>query len=666
MNPPPREQSARLRLLVVGNGMASFGLLRKLVSLGAHEKLAITVVGDEPRPAYDRVHLTDFFSGKQPEELLLASAEWYSDQGIKLVTGDRVESLDRQSHHVATASGRTIAYDQCVLATGSRPFVPPIEGVDLPKVFVYRTIEDLEEIRACAEHCHTAAVMGGGLLGLEAAKALYDLGLRTKVFEMAPNLMPRQLDAKCAELLKAEIESLGVEVHLLKTTERVSQCGTQLEIGFAHSDSLQTDMLVISAGIRPRDELAREANLVCGQRGGIVVDKHLQTSDPRVYAIGECACFEDKVYGLVGPCYQMAEVLAANLHSVLSGETMTAAFEGASEAAQLKLMGVEVSTLGTPIGQQEDCELVAHRLDDSARTLMVQRRRVVGAIGVGPWPEREQIADLIGTGKKVSTRQIKSFETGAELWPNRQPVPVANWSDSAIVCSCLSINRGQLSAAIACGYCEIDQLSAATGASTVCGSCRPLLASLLGSPARQVEVVGWRSLLAASALAALLVIAYLFADPVPFAESVQTAWRAVDVLWRESFAKQITGFTLLGMSVIALLLSLRKRLNWFRFGDYGFWRSLHGILGLLTLVGFFVHTGLHLGSNFTFVLALVFLALNLLGSVTGVFAALESKLQGELAEKVRLWRPRLTRMHIWLFWPLPVLILFHVISVYYY
>ena len=666
MHVPHDTTDKRLQLLVIGNGMASFALLKKLVSLGVHLDYRIVVVGDEPRPAYDRVNLTELFSGRTPEDLLLSPAEWYEENEIELITGDQVESIDRANHTVTTSTGIEIAYDFCVLATGSRPFVPPIEGADLPKVFVYRTIEDLAAIRACASQCQTASVMGGGLLGLEAAKALYDLGLETHVFEMAPGLMPRQLDASCAKMLKKEIEALGVQIHLLKTTERVSQKGEQLEIGFAQGDSLQCDMLVISAGIRPRDELARKADLECGPRGGIVVDQHMQTDDPRIYAIGECVSFHEKLYGLVGPCYQMADVLAENLTSMASGERMEAAFAGASEAAQLKLMGVEVATLGTPIGLQDDCVLISQTHESSARTLLVQRRRVVGAIGVGSWPEREQIADLISTKKKLSTRQIRSFEKSAELWPHREAVPVADWSDTSTVCSCLNVNRGTLSAAIHEGHCDIEQLAAATGASTVCGSCRPLLASLLGAPARQIEVPGWRSLLVASGVAVVLILGYLLADPLPFAESVQHTWHAIDWLWRESFAKQVTGFTLLGISVFALLLSLRKRWDWFRFGDYGFWRSLHGVVGMLTLFGFFVHTGLHLGSNFTFVLAVVFLALNLVGSFTGLFAAFESKARGQLAEQVRAWRPRLTQLHIWLFWPLPVLILFHIISVYYY
>lgn len=655
-----------LRLLIIGNGMVGHELVKRLIAAGANQRFDIKIIGEEPRPAYDRVHLSGLLNGMTADDLLLSPTEWYHKNGITLLTDQRVTMLNRAERRVLVDNGEEHKYDFCVLATGSRPFVPPVEGTNLPRVFVYRTIEDLAQIRACAEHCQSAAVMGGGLLGLEAAKGLLDLGLETHVLEMAPGLMPRQLDTDCAKALKAKVEALGVKVHLLRATQRISEQAGQLQVEFSQTDSLRTNMVVISAGIRPRDDLAQEAGLACGTRGGIAVDDHLQTNDPRIYAIGECASFDGRLYGLVGPGYQMASVLAENLAAISAGEPAQAAFTGASEAAQLKLLGVEVATLGIPIGQQDDCVLVSQQTAESARTLMMQRGRVVGAIGVGAWPEREQIADLISQRTRVSSRQIRRFDKTAELRPNRQPVPVDQWSEDATVCSCLNVSRGTLSCAIRDGHDQIEALSATTGASTVCGSCRPLLASLVGATAQPVEVPGWRTLLVASGFAAVLVLGYWAAEPIPFADTVQTSWQKVDFLWRDSFAKQVSGFSILAISVVGLLLSLRKRFNWFQFGSYGVWRSLHSILGVATLVGFLVHTGLRMGHNFTFVLAAVFLSLNFLGAFTGIAAALESRISAAWSQRLRTWRPWLARVHIWLFWPLPALVLFHIISVYYY
>lgn len=658
--------SQPIRLVIIGNGMVGHALVKKLIALGAGEQIHITVIGEESQPAYDRVHLTDLLHKGSADELSLAPQRWYEEQNIDLITSDRVESIDRTARQVCTQAGKTIAYDHCVLATGSHPFVPPIEGTQHSKVFVYRTIEDVQQICKCAEQSRIAAVMGGGLLGLEAAKALYDLGLKVHVFEMAPALMPRQLDATCAHVLRQEVEALGVEVHLVRTAQAIALAEEQLEITFSNAPPLRVDMLVLSAGIRPRDELARECSLACGERSGIAVDERLQTIDPRIYAIGECASVHGKTYGLVGPGYEMARVLAENLAASAQGLEAEARFTGASEAAQLKLLGVEVATLGTPIGQQRNCTLLSHESAKTARTLLLQGKRVVGAIGVGPWPEREPIADLIETGKPISARQLRRFESLGELRLRQRPVSVAQWPERATVCSCLRVNRGCLSKAMQDGHNTVALLAQATGASSVCGSCQPLLATLVGDSETTTEPVGRRSLLIASLVGVVAIFGYLLAEPLPFADSFASPWRKIDVLWRSSFAKQVSGFSLLGISLLGLLLSLRKRLSWFRLGQFGFWRAFHAVLGVATLVGFLVHTGLRMGHNFTFALALTFLALNLLGAFTGIVAALETRFTDAWAQRLRSWRPKLTRCHIWLFWPLPALLAFHIISVYFY
>ncbi|MEM6655819.1 MAG: FAD-dependent oxidoreductase, partial [Planctomycetota bacterium] len=282
-------------LVVVGAGMAAYELFRRLADAGALPGYSVTVVGEEPRPCYDRVNLTECFSAKQPDDLLLASADWYAENDIQLLTNVRVAEIDRQQRVIKGDDGREIPYQHLVLATGSTPFVPPIAGTDLEGVFVYRTIEDIDAIKAYAPKCSSAAVLGGGLLGLEAGKALYDLKLDAHVIEMAAGLMPRQLNADAATLLKQEVESLGVNVHVLRRTESIEADGDRRVINFHGHDPLEVDMVVISAGIRPRDDLARAADLEIGPRGGIVVDDKLATSDPQIYAIGECVCFDQQL-----------------------------------------------------------------------------------------------------------------------------------------------------------------------------------------------------------------------------------------------------------------------------------------------------------------------------------------------------------------------------------
>src|SRR5438067_1306622 len=294
-------------VVVVGNGMVGHRFCERLATHDRDRRLRIVCFGEERRAAYDRVHLTAYMSGKNADALVLADAAWYASCGITLHLGERVIEIDRTARIVVSSAGRRVAYDALVLATGSAPFVPAIPGVETPGVFVYRTIEDLDAIRAWSARARRAAVIGGGLLGLEAAKAVHDLGLEVHVVEFAPRLMPRQVDAAGGEVLRRKIAALGVHVHTGMQTQAILGTDAVTGLRFAAGDDLVVDMVVVSAGIRPRDELARTAGLEVGPRGGIVVDAQLRTSDPDVFCIGESALAGGMIYGLVGPGYEMAE-----------------------------------------------------------------------------------------------------------------------------------------------------------------------------------------------------------------------------------------------------------------------------------------------------------------------------------------------------------------------
>ena len=330
----------RRNVVVIGNGMVGQRFCEKLVESDVHHRYRITTFCEEPRAAYDRVGLTSFFAHRDAEQLMMTRMEWYRANGVELHIGDRANRIDRDHFTVSSELGVEIEYDAVVLATGSYPFVPPIPGIDKQGVFVYRTIEDLERIIAYGTRAKRAAVIGGGLLGLEAARAAYDLGLETHVIEFAPRLMPRQIDDAGSRILVDKIESLGVQVHLNKATKEVQGNGCVERMEFGDGESLDVDMIIVSAGIRPRDELARECGLEIGERGGVVVNDRLQTSDPDIYAIGEVVLHGGMIYGLVAPGYEMAESLARNL---CGGDER---FTGADLSTKLKLMGVDVASFG--------------------------------------------------------------------------------------------------------------------------------------------------------------------------------------------------------------------------------------------------------------------------------------------------------------------------------
>ena len=466
-----------MKVVVVGNGMAGQRFLEQLVSRMSGASPEVTVFCGEPRPAYDRVQLTSFFSGKSAADLSLVPAGFFEQHGIALRLGDKAVAIDRTRKLVRSARGHELPYDKLVLATGSYPFVPSLPGAEWPDCFVYRAIEDLEAIRAAAGRARVGTVIGGGLLGLEAAKALHDLGLETHVVEFAPRLMAVQLDDSGGRLLRRKIEALGVSVHVSKQTkEIVGGTGCRHKLLFADGAVLETDITVFSAGIRPRDQLARAAGLSIGERGGIVVNDHCQTSDPDIYALGECALWNGRIYGLVAPGYQMAEVAARQV----AGEE-GAQFLGADMSTKLKLMGVDVASIGDAHGATPNA-LNYVFIDEAAGTykkLVVSgdRKYLLGAILVGdaaeygsllqmalnPLPLPEHPEELILPAHEGARKGI-----GVEMLP-----------DSALVCSCNGVSKGKIIEAIGSGCASLGALKKETKAATSCGGCGPLAKQIL-------------------------------------------------------------------------------------------------------------------------------------------------------------------------------------------
>ena len=340
------------RIIVVGNGMVGYKFCEKLRKQGVAAE--VIVYGEEPRPAYDRVHLTSFFSGKTAEDLLMAPASWYEEHHIVLHTSELVTEIDRQQKTITTHTGKTDRYDYLVLATGSSPFVPNVKGVERDGVFVYRTIEDLNQIIDYGKKVTRAAVLGGGLLGLEAGKALVDLGLETHIVEFAPRLMPRQLDEQGSVILQHKLSQLGIAVHLNKSTKEIAGNGKLDGLEFMDGSFLPIEMLVISAGIRPRDEVAKGCGLEVHPRGGVVVNDFLQTNDENIFAIGEVAVHNNMVYGLVAPGYEMADIVVRQIAGDFSKT-----FQGFDMSTKLKLMGVDVGSFGDALGETPGCIPIA-------------------------------------------------------------------------------------------------------------------------------------------------------------------------------------------------------------------------------------------------------------------------------------------------------------------
>ena len=465
-------------------------VVEALVRRGATRTWDLVVVGEEPRPAYDRVHLSRLFEGADPSELDLADPDVMGDPAVTLLSGEQVVRLDRKARIATTNSGRQVPYDAAVLATGSAAFVPPVPGRDLPGCFAYRTVADVDAIREWANGRAHAVVVGGGLLGLEAANALRHCGVATEIVEIAQRLMPLQVDEAGGDLLRRRIEDHGLAVHTGTVLVSVVAGGDgrveAVDLAQAGDTSstarLATEMVVFAAGIRPRDELARECGLEVGERGGIVVDERCRTSDPSIYAVGECALAGGRVHGLVAPGYHMARVAA---ETICGGD---AAFDPGDTPTKLKLLGVDVASFGDAHAKTAGASTVAFT-DSIAR---VHRRlvtdtdgRLIGGVLVGDASGFDTMVavaagDIDAPDDPVSLLlpEGRGGELGAAV-AGASPL-----RPSATVCSCENVTAGEISDAIdqsiqSAGSADVATVKSCTRAGTGCGGCIPQITDLV-------------------------------------------------------------------------------------------------------------------------------------------------------------------------------------------
>jgi nitrite reductase (NADH) large subunit len=478
---------SKMKLVVIGNGMVGHRYIEDLVEKTDVANMDITVFCEEPRVAYDRVHLSSYFSHHTADELSLVKEGFYEKHGINMLIGERAITVNREKKIVYSSSGREIQYDKLVMATGSFPFVPPIKGRESKDCFVYRTIEDLKAIEACAKKSKVGVVIGGGLLGLEAAGALKALGVETHVVEFAPKLMAEQLDQAGGNQLRQKIESMGVQVHTSKNTLEIAPEGKEARnvMRFADGTELETDFIVFSAGIRPQDKLARDMKLDVAPRGGIAINDFCQTSDDSIYAIGECASWNETFYGLVAPGYKMATVAVDH---IVGNDSK---FEGADMSAKLKLLGVKVGSIGDANGRTPGCKSYVYQNEEQEvyKRLIVSEdnKKLLGAVMVGDTSDYGDLLQLMLNEIDLPEHPdalILPAHAGAE----KPTLGADALPESAVICSCFDVTKGKIAAAVAEGHHTIGDIKAVTGAGTGCGGCIPLVTSVLNAELEKAGV----------------------------------------------------------------------------------------------------------------------------------------------------------------------------------
>ena len=642
-------------LIVVGSGPVGVRFVQAMLKLNGN--LNIAVFGDEPWEPYNRVKLSSLVSGEVKEDSLYSSYDLSSYPGVSTFYNNRVMEIDRYNKRVVDSQGKRHSYDRLVLATGSRPHVPVVNGIDLKNVFTFRDLNDAQSLMGRSVRTRRTVIIGGGLLGLEAARAMQRYNTEVYVIEHSMWLMFRQLDNRAGSYLKRYVETLGINVRVGERVRKILGEEKVSGVQLSSDELIECDTVIIAAGIESNSMLAMDAGLHVAR--GIRVDDHMQTSDKDIFAIGECVEHRNKLYGLVAPGLEQAAVLAHHLN----GEK--AVYQGSVSATNLKVLDYPVFSVGNTGVSARAREVVIFQdhKKEIYRKIVVINGRIRGAVGIGEWPGVHRIQEAVEKQRRIWPWQISRFHDEGILWNDAAGENVIDWPAAATVCNCTGVTRGQLDDAMKRGATTVVQLANATGASTVCGSCKNLLADYAGGRASPEPVRAFKPVLLASMLAFVLALFALFLPSLDYATSVQSKWN-MDPLWRDGLIKQISGFSLLGLSVLVSFISLRKRVKRiFSLWDFAWWRLAHLIAGVVLMVLLLAHTGFRMGSNLNFYLMLVFCGLLLAGAVAGLVIGYEHKLSPRIAKQVRSYA---VWSHILLLWPLPALLGFHVLKTYYF
>ena len=472
---------SKQRLVVVGNGMAGARLVEDVLARGGGDRFEVVMFGDEPCGNYNRILLSNVMSrSHQPHEIFINPLEWYAEQGVKLHAGCRVSGIDRPGRRVFHGDGEETSYDSLVIATGSRALVPRFEGLQGENgeykdgVFVFRTLDDCRRIIDHSGRSRKAAVIGGGLLGLEAARGLQELGVEeVHVVHLVDHIMEMQLDGFGGGMLRRQLDDMGFHVHLGKNTKALLGNGRVTGLSFADGSELDCDMVIVAAGIRPNVGLARDAGLSVN-RGIVVGDDLCSPDDPSIYAVGECAEHRGRTYGLVAPLWEQTRVLADRL----AGRNPEAEYHGSKVATKLKVMGIDLSVMGDHETGEDDEEVrYVEEASGVYKKLVVRGGRLAGAILLGDTTRAADLLHLFDRGEALPERRSDLLfpgDGGASAAASIESLP-----DDAQICNCNGVSKGHLVAAVEGGCRSLKSLCENTRAGMGCGSCKTQVEALL-------------------------------------------------------------------------------------------------------------------------------------------------------------------------------------------
>jgi nitrite reductase (NADH) large subunit len=622
---------------------------------------SITLFGNEPYELYNRVQLSHLLSRSKDYAEIINHLPETTETFHLDYQQQQVVSIFPDVNQVLTQKGQLFKYDKLVIATGSKPHVPGIEGAELKGVYTFRNMRDTEALLARSYRSRRLIVVGGGLLGLEAARALKTHSTEVILVQQSDRLMNRQLDELASHELENYVKEQGINVITSSGVRRVlseNNSGERVSgVVLRDGEEIACDTVLFCTGIKPEIQLAIEAGIHVGR--GITVDDTLNTSRENIFAVGECCEYKGMVYGIVSPGLEQASVLADR---IAGGESR---YQGTQLISTLKVVGKSVCSMGevaevTRRAKQSQL-FYKNKKTDSYRKIIVHQGRLIGACSVGEWEESRRVQEAFLSSTYIYPWQRLWFLLSGKLWFSNANEQVSKWPETAIVCQCNQISRGLISQAVRQGCNTVEQLGEKTSAGTVCGSCQPLLQQLTGTNAKPTPIIGYGPVIVFSLLAAIAAFLFVLLPGVEPASSVQT--KSWEFLWTDGYWKQVTGFSLIGIVVLGLIMSLRKRVGWTFLGNFSYWRLVHIFLGVLALFILFAHTGAHLGENLNRWLMLNFLLVSGVGALAGITLSWASK---SSSESIQTLKKSWYWIHLLVVWPLPALLIVHVVSVYYF
>ena len=645
------------KTIIIGAGPAGIRCATEI--LKRQPSAEVVVFSNEATLPYNRVQLSSLLAGETRYEAVMSELPdplIYSNFSFVICA---IKSIDHQHKNIIDALGNAHCYDNLVIATGARAHKPEIPGIGQHGVYTFRSLKDAEHLYSRTSRARHVVVVGGGLLGLEAARALLKSNTRVTVIQQGPRLMNRQLDTKAAAKLEEKIRALGIDVITNSGVREILGDGRVSGVVTRDKQEVACDTVLLCAGIKPNMEIALDARIVVGR--GIVVDDKLRTSVRDIYAIGECSEHRGITYGLANPGFEQAAVCA----DVICGGD--ASYIGSLEVSRLKVVGQAICSMGEVADlQRRPFQRVIKYRNSSTnvyRKLTVYKGRLLGALSYGDWQETRRIQEAFLNQRRIWPWQLLwFFFTGNLFLFSGRNNSIRQWPGDTVICQCNGVDLNSLLASIDQVTTTPKQLQEKTRAGTVCGSCKPLLEQLCDYKGPREKAIAWLPLTLMSLLAITAALLVFSLPGLGVSATVQNTAN-FEYIWNDKFWKQVTGFSLLGMSALGLLMSLRKKMPQLKLGNFDYWRIFHIALGVFCALTLILHTGFHLGENFNQILMLDFLLVLILGSLTGIVLALGHYLSAQSANRLRsFWK----WAHIVITWPLPILLTVHILTVYYF